>query len=69
MDSEFSRRLRKLRAQKGVSQQVAADFCQLSKTTVANYEQGKRIPSLETAAVLADYFGVPLDYLCGRKKN
>lgn len=67
MESEFSRRLRELRLQKGVSQQVVADFCQLSKSTVANYERGRRSPRFETAAALADYFEVPLDYLSGKK--
>lgn len=69
MCNGFQQRLRQLRLKKGVSQQVVADFCRLSKTTVSNYEQGKRIPNLENATALADYFDVSLDYLFGRKNN
>jgi transcriptional regulator with XRE-family HTH domain len=31
----------------------------------ALYESGKRRPTIENAARLADYLGVSLDYLCG----
>lgn len=67
MRSEFSRRLRKLRSRKNVSLQVLADFCGVNKSTVIRYERGERIPNLETAALLAEFFGVTIDYLYGRK--
>lgn len=69
MCNGFQQRLRQLRLKKGVSQQVVADFCRLSKSTVANYERGRRSPSFETAAALADYFEVSLDYLSGKKEK
>lgn len=66
MADKFARRLRQLRRRRNVSLQVVADFCGVSKITVVRYEQGERMPSLETAALLADFFGVTMDYLCGR---
>lgn len=62
----FPQRLRELRDKRGLSQQAVADFCQLSKSTVANYERGRRTPSITDAVILADFFGVSLDYLAGR---
>lgn len=66
--NEFARRLRKLRRRKNVSLQVVADFCGVSKITVVRYERGERMPSLETAALLADFFDVTIDSLYGREK-
>lgn len=66
MANEFSRRLRKLRRRKRISIQVLADFCDVNKSTVIRYERGERMPSLETAARMADYFGVSIDYLYGK---
>ena len=60
----FARRLRELREKRGISQQVLADFCVISKSTIGRYENGERIPDIETAVRLADFFGVTMDYLC-----
>ena len=59
----FARRLKELREKRGISQQMAADFCAISKSSVARYENGERIPDIEIAARLADFFGVTMDYL------
>lgn len=32
-------------------------------------ECGEHIPTIETAAKLADFLGVSMDYLCGRKDD
>ena len=53
-----------MREKRGISQQVVADFCVISKSSVARYESGERIPEIETAVRLADFFGVTIDYLC-----
>lgn len=62
----FSRRLRALREKKGVSKRVLADFCVTSKTSICRYERGERLPDIGTAARMADYFDVSMDYLCGK---
>lgn len=51
-------KLRKLRDEKGVSQQEVADFIKVTKQAYSLYELGKRAPDYETLYKLADYFGV-----------
>lgn len=62
----FGKRLAELRNQKELSQYELADRLNLSRTQLANYEQGKREPDFETLVLLADFFEVSLDYLLGR---
>ena len=69
MGSEFPQRLRRLRERKRVSRRVLSELCGLSKNMVMRYERGERVPSLEDAAALADFFSVSLDYLSGRSEK
>ena len=62
----FPDRLRKLREKRGLSRRIVADLCGISKSALCRFERGERIPDLETAAVLADFFFVSLDYLAGK---
>lgn len=59
-------RLKELRKLKGASQQKIADDLGLERTIYARYESGKRVPPLDKLVLLADYFGVTIDYLVGR---
>ena len=59
-------RIKELRKKKGVSQQVLADSVGISRSAVAMWEKGTE-PSNEMLSVLADYFGVTIDYLLDRK--
>lgn len=43
--SDFGNRLRKLRIEKGFSQEKFADLTQLDRTYVSGLERGKRTPS------------------------
>ena len=65
IQSAFPARLQHLREKKGISRQVLADFCGVSKKSIARYERGESVPNVEDAARLAQYFGVSMDYLCG----
>lgn len=56
-------RLRELREKAGVSQEVVAESCCISRVTLARYENGTRLPKIQNAARLAKYYGVPTDYL------
>ena len=67
MDGAFALRLRQLRPRRGVDRKAVSECCGLSKNTVARYERGERIPSIRQAVVLAEYYHVTLDYLCGRE--
>ena len=61
--------LRKLRAEKGVSQQVIADYLNITKQAYSLYELGKREPDFETLLKLGEYFTVSTDYILRGEEN
>lgn len=62
----FGERLRILRQSKHLTvEQLGKEF-NVSKQTVSRWELGDRLPPLDVATALADYFDVSLDYLAGR---
>ena len=65
--SYFPQRLKGLREQRRISQQVLADFCEISKSTIARYENGEQDPTARTICKISDFFDVSVDYLLGRK--
>ncbi len=62
----LSQRLRELREATGLSQKELSKKISVSAASIGYYENGDRIPGLDVAAELADFFGVSLDYLAGR---
>lgn len=58
--------LKTLRQQKGVSQQLLADFVMVSQQSINKYENHKVEPDIDTIVKIADYFDVSVDYLIGR---
>ena len=66
-ENVFPQRLRKLREGRRVSRRVLSELCGLSKNMISRYERGERVPSLKDAALLAEQFGVSLNFLCGRE--
>lgn len=58
--------LRKLRTERGLTQQQLADKIGMSRVQVADMERGHKSITSETAWELADYFMVSIDYLLGR---
>ena len=58
--------LKKLRQQKGISQQVLADFIMVSQQSINKYENHNVEPDINTIIKIADYFDVSVDYLIGR---
>ncbi len=64
---KFAKRLKELRLEQKLSQReliIKLKF-KITQPSIAMWEQGKRIPSLEAAAILAQFFNVSLDYLAG----
>lgn len=57
--------LKKIRTQKGLTQQAVADGIQCSTTVYARYERGEREPSIEMLLKLSAFFDVTADYLLG----
>ena len=63
---DFGSRLKKLRKEDKLSQSKLADKLGYCRSTIANYEQNSRLPSVEILMDIADYFDVSLDYLMER---
>ncbi|MBP3655485.1 MAG: helix-turn-helix transcriptional regulator [Clostridia bacterium] len=56
-------RIKKLRYEKGYTQQEIADKLQVSQATVAGWERGTSKPSVKVNNRLAELFGVTIEYL------
>lgn len=65
----FSERLIKLRTERKLSQTAVANAANIVLRTYQRYENNERVPDIEVATALADFFGVSLDYLCGRNEK
>ena len=57
--------LRKLRMNKGISQQRLAEVIGTSQQSINKYENHNVEPDISTLILLADYFQVSVDYLIG----
>ncbi|EPB8162334.1 helix-turn-helix transcriptional regulator [Clostridium perfringens] len=62
----LNNRLKSLRNEKGVLQKDVAEYLKISTSAYGFYEQGKRIPDVETLNKLSDYYNVSIDYLLGK---
>lgn len=65
----LAKRIKLLRKQKGLTQKQLADLLDISASTVAMYETGRREPDTQTLNKFAELFGVSVDYLLGREKT
>lgn len=68
MCDEFPRRLRCLRDRAGLKRYVLSERCGLHSDAIRRYECGEQEPELPSLIAIADFFGVSLDYLCGRNR-
>lgn len=60
----FSNKLKELREEKGLTQAQLAEVFQVSKSAIANYESGFRLPKDNLMwKKIANYFNVSVDYL------
>jgi len=64
--SPFGRKLKTLRLEHGISQKDLADELGISRSCLANYENGKRQPDNDMLVRIADRFHVLIDYLVDR---
>ncbi|KAK9679535.1 helix-turn-helix protein [Popillia japonica] len=65
MNSAFCNRLKKLRKEKGWSQEKAANKIGVSRGAVSYYEKGDRAPDIDTLLKVAAVFNASADYLLG----
>ena len=62
---DLGKRILGLRTKKKMSQSELADLVQTTRTTVSKWENGDSEPSASQLKMIADTFGVSIDYLCG----
>ena len=65
MNRAFAKVLQELRKEKGYSQQQLADMLFVDRTSVANWETGRRMPDALTITKICTCFSVDTDYLMG----
>ena len=66
---DFGVILRKLRIEKGWTQEKLAHKIQKESSIISRYEKGLQNPTFETVKEFAAIFNVSMDYLAGMEKN
>ncbi|WP_129721393.1 helix-turn-helix domain-containing protein [Xylanivirga thermophila] len=61
----FPYRLKQLRENAGLTQDELAKKLNLTQSTIAYYESGRKMPTLENAIIIAKLFDISFDYLLG----
>lgn len=64
----FSTQLQQLRKEKGIKQEILAQYLGVSPQAVSKWENGS-YPEGDLLPKIADYFGVSIDYLYGRERR
>lgn len=57
------------RKEKGISQKELANVVDSKETTVASWEQGKSLPSIDMLYRLAKYYNKSMDYMYGEQEG
>lgn len=65
-NKSFSKKLKELRKSHKYTQYMLEILTGIDRTTISAYENGTREPSYKNLIILADFFKVSIDYLCGR---
>ena len=62
-------RLKELRENLNLSQEEFSKKVNLSNQTICNYENGRKIPTIDIVFNIAETFNVSIDWLCGRTEE
>ena len=65
--NKFSKRLKELRKEKKLTQtelSIKLNY-KIAQSSIALWESNKRVPNLDAVIILAQFFGVSLDYIAG----
>ena len=60
---EFYTVLKQLRKQKGISQEILAEYLGISTQAISKWECELSYPDIELLPILANYFKVSIDFL------
>ena len=66
LGDEMKLRIRDLREDRDLTQKEIAAYLICDQSLYSKYEREERPVPLDVMVRLADYYGVSLDYLCGR---
>lgn len=66
MKTRFAENIKSLRAENKISQAALAKAVGVTQQCVSEWEQNKTEPTLTCLWLLADFFSVSIDALCGR---
>ncbi len=61
----FGKKLKDLREDKKLSQNALSKAIGISQAAINKWEKGIIIPTIDSAALVAKFFGVTIDYLAG----
>lgn len=67
MEIIVAKRIKELMEEKSLNQVKLAEELGVTQGMVSAWALGKKLPSIASLWRLADYFGVDIDYLVGRK--
>ena len=62
-------RIRELRKQRGMTMKELGKVIGAAESTVSHYETGRRQPDNKTLLILAEFFGVSVDYILGKPQT
>lgn len=65
----FGKNLKRERLDKGFTQEKLAELCNVSKTTICQWETNKQEPSIESLITLSKIFAISIDELVGNDGN
>ena len=65
----YTERMRSLRQDRDLKQREIAELLHIGQKTYSDYELGKSKIPLENMMILARYYGVSMDYICGMEKE
>lgn len=68
MEIQIIKRIKDLMQVEHLSQYALAKHIGVNQSTVCNWLNGKKEPSIESLWRLADFFDVSVDYLIGRRE-
>lgn len=61
--SVIGKNMKKIRSEKGMTQEQLAENLHVTRQAVSNWEQGKTQPDVETLSAMAEVFEVPMENL------
>ena len=69
MNNTLGETLRKIRMEKELSQQQLAEMIHVDRSTIANWERGKRLPDIDMLMKISDTLMIDISYLITASLN